>query len=148
MVKDEYTLVLVKPDGVKTRHIGDIITRIERKGYTIEALKMIIPTEEKLRQHYADKVDKPFFPELLEYMTEGPIVGTNVVQAIHNMAGATNPGEAEWGTIRGDYGREWPDGNLRNIIHTSDTVESANHEIGIWFPEFDIEQARKAHLND
>ena len=85
MVKDEYTLVLVKPDGVKTRHIGDIITRIERKGYTIEALKMIIPTEEKLRQHYADKVDKPFFPELLEYMTEGPIVGivvsgTNVIQ--------------------------------------------------------------------
>ena len=148
MVKDEYTLVLVKPDGVKTRHIGDIITRIERKGYNIEALKMIIPTEEKLRQHYSDKVDKPFFPELLEYMTEGPVVGivvsgTNVVQA-----GATNPGEAEWGTIRGDYGREWPDGNLRNIIHTSDTVDSASREIGIWFPEFDVEQARKAHLED
>ena len=109
MVKDEYTLVLVKPDGVKTRHIGDIITRIERKGYNIEALKMIDPSEKKLRQHYFDKVDKPFFPELLEYMTEGPIVGivvsgTNVIQAIHNMAGATNPGEAEWGTIRGDYG--------------------------------------------
>ena len=143
MVKDEYTLVLVKPDGVKTRHIGDIITRIERKGYNIEALKMIDPSEEKLRQHYFDKVDKPFFPELLEYMTEGPIVGivvsgTNVIQAIHNMAGATNPGEAEWGTIRGDYGREWPDGNLRNIIHTSDNVNSATREIGIWFPEFDI----------
>ena len=143
MVKDEYTLVLVKPDGVKTRHIGDIITRIERKGYNIEALKMINPSEEKLRQHYFDKVDKPFFPELLEYMTEGPIVGivvsgTNVIQEIHNMAGATNPGEAEWGTIRGDYGREWPDGNLRNIIHTSDNVNSATREIGIWFPEFDI----------
>ena len=143
MVKDEYTLVLVKPDGVKTRHIGDIITRIERKGYNIEALKMIDPSEEKLRQHYFDKVDKPFFPELLEYMTEGPIVGivvsgTNVIKAIHNMAGATNPGEAEWGTIRGDYGREWPDGNLRNIIHTSDNVNSATREIGIWFPEFDI----------
>lgn len=143
MVKDEYTLVLVKPDGVKTRHIGDIITRIERKGYNIEALKMINPSEEKLRQHYFDKVDKPFFPELLEYMTEGPIVGivvsgTNVIQAIHNMAGATNSGEAEWGTIRGDYGREWPDGNLRNIIHTSDNVDSATREIGIWFPEFDI----------
>ena len=68
MVKDEYTLVLVKPDGVKTRHIGDIITRIERKGYNIEALKMINPSEEKLRQHYFDKVDKPFFPELLEYI--------------------------------------------------------------------------------
>lgn len=143
MVKDEYTLVLVKPDGVKTRHIGDIITRIERKGYNIEALKMIDPSEKKLRQHYFDKVDKPFFPELLEYMTEGPIVGivvsgTNVIRAIHNMAGATNPGEAEWGTIRGDYGREWPDGNLRNIIHTSDNVNSATREIGIWFPEFDI----------
>ena len=143
MVKDEYTLVLVKPDGVKTRHIGDIITRIERKGYNIEALKMIDPSEKKLRQHYFDKVDKPFFPELLEYMTEGPIVGivvsgTNVIQAIHNMVGATNPGEAEWGTIRGDYGREWPDGNLRNIIHTSDNVNSATREIGIWFPEFDI----------
>ena len=145
MVKDEYTLVLVKPDGVKTRHIGDIITRIERKGYKIEALKMIEPTEEKLRQHYFDKVDKPFFPELLEYMTEGPIVGivvsgTNVIHAIHNMAGATNPGEAEWGTIRGDYGREWPDGNLRNIIHTSDNVDSASREINIWFPEFEIDK--------
>ena len=143
MVKDEYTLVLVKPDGVKTRHIGDIITRIERKGYNIEALKMIEPSEEKLRQHYFDKVDKPFFPELLEYMTEGPIVGivvsgTNVIQEIHNMACATNPGEAEWGTIRGDYGREWPDGNLRNIIHTSDNVNSASREIDIWFPEFNI----------
>ena len=145
MVKDEYTLVLVKPDGVKTRHIGDIITRIERKGYKIEALKMIEPTKEKLRQHYFDKVDKPFFPELLEYMTEGPIVGivvsgTNVIQAIHNIAGATKPGEADWGTIRGDYGREWPDGNLRNIIHTSDNVDSASREINIWFPEFEIDK--------
>ena len=145
MVKDEYTLVLVKPDGVKTRHIGEIITRIERKGYKIEALKMIQPTEELLRQHYADKVDKPFFPDLLEYMTEGPIVGivvsgTNVIKAIHNMAGATNPVEAEWGTIRGDYGREWPDGNLRNIVHTSDETASAAREIKIWFPEFKFTQ--------
>ena len=145
MVKDEYTLVLVKPDGVKTRHIGEIITRIERKGYKIEALKMIQPTEELLRQHYAVKVDKPFFPELLEYMTEGPIVGivvsgTNVIKAIHNMAGATNPVEAEWGTIRGDYGREWPDGNLRNIVHTSDEPASAAREIKIWFPEFKFTQ--------
>ena len=153
MLQDEYTLVLVKPDGVKAHHVGDIISRIERKGYVIEALNMINPTEDKLRQHYADKVDKPFFPNLLEYMTEGPLVGiivsgTNVISTIHNMAGATNPGEAEWGTIRGDYGREWSDGILRNIVHTSDTEESAIHEIGIWFPEFNIEQARKAHLND
>lgn len=74
-------------------------------------------------------------------MMEGPIVGmvvsgTNVVEAIHNMAGATNPGQAEWGTIRGDFGREWPDGVLRNVIHTSDTVDGAAREIKIWFPEF------------
>lgn len=141
MVEDEYTLVLVKPDGVKTRHIGDIITRIERKGYRIEALKMINATEEDLKKHYSDKIDKPFWPEILNYMMEGPIVGmvvsgTNVVEAIHNMAGATNPGKAEWGTIRGDFGREWPDGVLRNVIHTSDTVESARREIGIWFKDF------------
>lgn len=141
MVNDEYTLVLVKPDGVKTRHIGDIITRIERKGYTVEALKMIHATQAELEQHYFDKTDKPFWPEILNYMMEGPIVGmvisgTNVVTAIHNMAGATNPGNAEWGTIRGDFGREWPDGVLRNVIHTSDTVDSAKREISIWFPEF------------
>jgi len=141
MVEDEYTLVLVKPDGVKTRHIGDIITRIERKGYRIEALKMINATQDELERHYYDKTDKPFWPEILTYMMEGPIVGmvvsgTNVVEAIHNMAGATNPGQAEWGTFRGDFGREWPDGVLRNVIHTSDTVDGAAREIKIWFPEF------------
>ena len=129
MVEDEYTLVLVKPDGVKTRHIG-------RKGYRIEALKMINATQDELERHYYDKTDKPFWPEILTYMMEGPIVGmvvsgTNVVEAIHNMAGATNPGQAEWGTIRG-----WPDGVLRNVIHTSDTVDGAAREIKIWFPEF------------
>ena len=86
MVEDEYTLVLVKPDGVKTRHIGDIITRIERKGYRIEALKMINATQDELERHYYDKTDKPFWPEILTYMMEGPIVGmvvsgTNVVEA-------------------------------------------------------------------
>lgn len=139
----EKTLVLVKPDGVKARHIGDIISRIERKGYQIVALKMIQPSENQLRQHYFDKVDQPFFPELLNYMMEGPIAGvvvagTNVVQTIHKMAGATNPSEAAWGTIRGDYGREWPDGVLRNVIHTSDSVANAQREIKIWFPELTL----------
>lgn len=147
MIADEFTLVLVKPDGVQTRHVGEIITRIERKGYKIEALKMIHPTESLLRQHYADKVTKPFFPDLLSYMMEGPLVGivvsgTNVIRALHNMAGATNPVAAEWGTIRGDYGREWPDGNLRNIVHTSDDRTNASREIAIWFPEFEFEQAK------
>lgn len=118
----EWTLVLVKPDGVKNRHIGDVLSRIEQKGYQIIDLKMIKPTEEKLRQHYADKVNAPYFDALMSYMTEGPIVGiivagTNVVKAIHSMAGATNPVDAAYGTIRGDFGREWPDGNLRNVVH-------------------------------
>ncbi|WP_295731140.1 nucleoside-diphosphate kinase [uncultured Limosilactobacillus sp.] len=141
MTKNEETLVLVKPDGVKTHHIGDIISRIERKDYQIVALKMMQPSAEKLRQHYFDKVNQPFFPELLNYMMEGPIVGiiiagTNVVESIHRMAGATNPGKAAWGTIRGDYGREWPDGVLRSIIHTSDNTANAQREIKIWFPEY------------
>lgn len=82
---EEWTLVLVKPDGVKNRHVGEVITRIERKGYQIIDLKMIEPTENKLRQHYADKVNEPYFAGLMSYMTEGPIVGiivagTNVVK--------------------------------------------------------------------
>ncbi|AGL88994.1 Nucleoside-diphosphate kinase [Limosilactobacillus fermentum F-6] len=137
---EEWTLVLVKPDGVKNRHVGEVITRIERKGYQIIDLKMIEPTENKLRQHYADKVNEPYFAGLMSYMTEGPIVGiivagTNVVKTIHRMAGATNPVEAAWGTIRGDFGREWPDGNLRNVVHTSDNPANAKREIEIWFPE-------------
>lgn len=137
---EEWTLVLVKPDGVKNRHVGEVITRIERKGYQIIDLKMIEPTENKLRQHYADKVNEPYFAGLMSYMTEGPIVGiivagTNVVKAIHRMAGATNPVEAAWGTIRGDFGREWPDGNLRNVVHTSDNPANAKREIEIRFPE-------------
>ncbi|QAR21919.1 nucleoside-diphosphate kinase [Limosilactobacillus fermentum] len=137
---EEWTLVLVKPDGVKNRHVGEVITRIERKGYQIIDLKMIEPTENKLRQHYADKVNEPYFAGLMSYMTEGPIVGiivagTNVVKTIHRMAGATNPVEAAWGTIRGDFGREWPDGNLRNVVHTSDKPANAKREIEIWFPE-------------
>lgn len=137
---EEWTLVLVKPDGVKNRHVGEVITRIERKGYQIIDLKMIEPTENKLRQHYADKVNEPYFAGLMSYMTEGPIVGiivagTNVVKAIHRMAGATNPVEAAWGTIRGDFGREWPDGNLRNVVHTSDNPANAKREIEIWVPE-------------
>ncbi len=137
---EQRTLVLVKPDGVEGQHIGDIITRIEHKGYQITALKVIQATKEQLEAHYEDKVNAPFFPELVSYMQEGPIVGiivtgTNVVPIIHRMAGATNPGQADWGTVRGGFGREWPDGNLRNVIHTSDSPSEAEREISIWFPE-------------
>lgn len=137
---EERTLILVKPDGVSQGHIGEVITRLERKGYQIEALKVTTATDDKLKQHYADKVDKPFFPEIEAYMHEGPIVaiiasGTNVISVFRRMAGKTNPSEADFGTIRGDFGRDWPDGLIRNVVHSSDSQASANREIQIWFPE-------------
>lgn len=136
----ERTLILIKPDGVSAGHIGEIITRIERKGYKIEKLKVTLATDEQLKQHYIDKVDKPYFSEIESYMKEGPIVaivasGINIIEAFHNMAGKTNPTLAAPGTIRGDFGCEWEDGNLRNIVHSSDKEISAKKEINIWFPE-------------
>ncbi|MCP0886114.1 nucleoside-diphosphate kinase [Ligilactobacillus sp. WILCCON 0076] len=136
----ERTLILVKPDGVAAGHIGEIISRIERKGYSIEALKVTMATDEKLKLHYSEKVDKPYFAEITSYMKEGPLVaivarGINVIDAFHKMAGKTNPSEAAPGTIRGDFGCEWEDGNLRNVVHSSDGQECAEKEIKIWFPE-------------
>ncbi|EEU21026.1 nucleoside-diphosphate kinase [Lactobacillus mulieris] len=143
MIQNEYSLVLVKPDGVKAGHVGDIITRIENRGYKIEALKVINATEDQLNEHYIDSVGKPYFPHLLNYMTSGPMIGiivsgTHVIEVLHKMAGATNPSSAEMGTIRGDFGREWPDDNIRNVIHTSDSQESAEREAKVWFSDFDF----------
>lgn len=135
----ERILILVKPDGVSLGHIGEVITRLERKGYQINALKVTKATDEILHQHYAKLVDKPFFGEIEAYMKEGPIVamiasGPQIVDVFHRMAGATDPSEAAFGTIRGDLGREWSDGLMRNIVHSSDSAESAEREIKIWFP--------------
>lgn len=148
MANSEKTLVLVKPDGVSEGHIGEVITRLEHKGYQIAALKVIKATAEQLQQHYSEKVGKPYFKEIETYMMEGPLVaiivsGTGVVKAVHRLAGSTRPAEAQPGTIRGDFSHEYPDGILRNIIHTSDSRENAHHEIAIWFPELAV-KARKA----
>lgn len=134
----ERTLILVKPDGVSQGHIGEVITRLERKGYQIEALKVTYATRAQLDQHYQDKIDKPFYPEMVKYMQEGPIVaiiasGISVVDVFRRMAGQTNVLEADFGTIRGDFGRQWSDGVMRNVVHSSDSVEHAEREIGIWF---------------
>ena len=131
---EEQTLVLVKPDGVAQGHIGEVITRIERRGFTIEA------TSAQLHQHYAALVDKPFFPKIERFMTSGPLVamivsGFNVIEAVRTMTGATNPGDAAPGTIRGDFGREWADQTIRNVIHSSDSEASAQREIPIWFAD-------------
>jgi nucleoside-diphosphate kinase len=139
----EITLALVKPDGVERGLVGEVISRIERKGYEIAALKIITATENILRLHYHDQVDKPYFPTMLEYMTEGNIVaiiarGENVVKGLRNLAGATKPTEALPGTIRGDFGRDWANDAVRNIVHTSDSPAHAEYEIGIWFKELDV----------
>ncbi len=134
----EQTFVMVKPDGVLRGKIGDIIMRIENKGYRIVAMKMLTPTAELLAQHYAEHVNKPFYPALVDYMTSGPVVaiiaeGEQVVAGWRHMMGETNPTLATPGTIRGDFGREWQAEAMMNLVHGSDSVASAQREINLWF---------------
>lgn len=137
-MQTEKTLVLIKPDGVKNKHIGDIISIFERKGYTISQLKVCYADKDLLKKHYAHIADKPFFPEVVEYMTEGPIVamvieGVDIVNQAHMLAGPTNPKDALLDTIRGQYSMPSTGDTIKNVIHTSDTVENAKREIDIWF---------------
>lgn len=132
----ERTLVLIKPDGVERRLIGEIITRIERKGLAIAALELRHVSEELAGQHYAEHEGKPFFGSLLEFITSGPVVaaiveGPHAIAAFRQLAGGTDPVEkATPGTIRGDFGLE----TQFNLVHGSDSAESAQREIALWFP--------------
>ena len=135
----ERTLVLVKPDGVERGLVGEVIRRVEAKGYRIAALDLRVPTAELLTQHYAEHVGKSFFDGLVRFMSSGPVVamvaeGGRVVEGFRSLAGATEPTAAAPGTIRGDLGREWDADVVRNIVHGSDSVESAEREIKLWFP--------------
>jgi nucleoside-diphosphate kinase len=129
------TLLLIKPDGVERRLVGEIIARVERKGLTVAALEMRVVSDELARQHYAEHDGKPFFASLLEFITSGPLVaaiveGPRAVAAVRQLAGATDPVEqAAPGTIRGDFGLEVQ----FNLVHGSDSPESAAREIGLWF---------------
>jgi nucleoside-diphosphate kinase len=136
----ERTLILVKPDGVKRNLVGEVLSRIETKGYTIVALKMMSADRELLVRHYAEHEGKPFFEPLVEFMASGPIValiaeGNRVVEGFRKLAGATDPTVAEPGTIRGDLARDQGTKVVQNIVHGSDSVESATREISIFFPE-------------
>jgi len=136
----ERTLVLVKPDGVRRSLVGEVIARIERKGYAISGVKMIQPDRETLALHYAEHEGKSFYEPLLEFMLSGPVVaiiaeGNRVIEGFRKLAGTTDPTTAEAGTIRGDLARDQGTKVVQNIVHGSDSVESANREIGIWFPE-------------
>ena len=133
------TLILVKPDGVHRRLIGRIISRIEDKCFSIVAMKMLQVTEELSRQHYAEHVDKPFYPQLEEFITAAPVVamivqGPEAVSVMRTVIGSTNGRDATPGTIRGDYGCS----RQMNMIHGSDSEQSAAREIDIYFKSHEI----------
>ena len=130
------TLILVKPDAFERALSGELIARFERKGLRIKALKMMQADEEIANRHYAEHTEKPFFGELVSFITRGPLVaivyeGVEAVAAARQLIGTTNPIEAAPGSIRGDFGLEV----TFNMVHGSDSAESAEREIGIWFPE-------------
>lgn len=133
----ERTLVLIKPDGVERQLVGEIIGRIERKGLTIAALELRRVDEDLAAAHYAEHEGKPFFESLLEFITSGPVVaaiveGPRAIAAFRQLAGGTDPVEkAAPGTIRGDFGLE----TQFNLVHGSDSTESAKREIALWFPD-------------
>jgi nucleoside-diphosphate kinase len=132
----ERTLVLIKPDGVSRGLVGDVISRIERKGLTLVALELRTVKRELAEQHYAEHVDKPFFGSLLEFITSGPLVaavveGPRAIEAFRQLAGATDPVRSTTGSIRGDYALEVQ----YNIVHGSDGIDAAKREIALWFPD-------------
>ena len=135
----ERMLVLIKPDAVRRRLTREILRRIEAKGYEIVALDRLVATPDVLAEHYAEHVDKPFYPGVVEYMTSGPLVsvvveGHRVVEGLRSLIGATEPTAAAPGTIRGDLGRDWGGSAMMNLVHGSDSPQSAEREIAIWFP--------------
>jgi len=130
----ERTFLAIKPDGVQRGLIGEIIRRYEAKGFTLVGLKLMNVSRELAEKHYGVHKEKPFFPGLVEFITSGPVVamvweGEGVIASARKIIGATNPLNAEPGTIRGDYGVSIG----RNIIHGSDAPETAQSEIALWF---------------
>jgi nucleoside-diphosphate kinase len=134
----ERTLVLVKPDGVRRGLVGEVLRRIEAKGYRIVALEQRTATRELLEQHYTEHVGKPFYEPLVVFMSSGPVVaavveGERVIEGCRTLMGATDPTKALPGSIRGDLGRDWGGAVQENLVHGSDSAESAGREIKIWF---------------
>jgi nucleoside-diphosphate kinase len=139
-VSTEKTLILVKPDGVRRGLVGEVISRIETKGYAIDAVRMLQADAALLEKHYAEHVGKPFYEPLVEFMMSGPIVaivasGNRVIEGFRSLAGATDPTVAAPGTIRGDLARDQGTKVMQNLVHGSDSPESATREIAIFFPK-------------
>ena len=130
----EHTYVMIKPDGVARGLVGEVISRFERKGMTLENMRMLTITEELAGRHYAEHTEKPFFGELVAFITSGPVVamewsGEGAVAVARTLMGVTNPAEASPGTIRGDFALEI----TNNIVHGSDSLASAERELDIFF---------------
>jgi len=138
MTTIEETLVLVKPDGVARNLTGEILRRIEAKGYQLVDLRMFEPDQDLLEAHYAEHAGKSFYAPLVEFMLSGPVVaarvaGNRVIEGIRVLIGSTDPTLALPGTIRGDLGRDWGTVVTQNLIHASDSPESAERELALWF---------------
>ncbi len=139
----ERTFIILKPDSVQRGLIGEIISRFERRGLKIVAMKMIHVSDELAQEHYAVHKERPFYGSLIEYITSSPVVamvveGTNAINVVRKTVGATNPAEAEPGTIRSDFGLEIG----RNLVHASDGPETAAFETTLWFGEEMIDWGR------
>jgi len=133
------TLILVKPDGVARGLSGEVIRRVEAKGYRLVAVELRVPAVDLLAEHYAEHVGKPFYQPLVDFMSSGPVFalvaeGHRVIEGFRALAGATDPTVALPGTIRGDLGRDWGLPVQQNLVHGSDSPESAAREISLWFP--------------
>ena len=138
MTAIEETLVLVKPDGVARGLTGEIIRRIEAKGYVLVDVRFVHADRDLLAQHYAEHEGKPFYEPLIEFMESGPIValrvaGNRVIEGFRSLAGTTDPTTAAPGTIRGDLGRDWGLAVQQNLVHGSDSPETAARELALWF---------------
>ncbi|KAK4544169.1 nucleoside diphosphate kinase [Oleoguttula mirabilis] len=141
----EQTFIAVKPDGVQRGLVGEIISRFEKRGFKLAAIKLITPSKEHLEKHYEDLSDKPFFKGLITYMGSGPVCamvweGREVVKTGRMILGATNPLASQPGTIRGDYAIDVG----RNVCHGSDAVESAKKEIDLWFKKEEVQSYTQA----
>jgi len=135
----ERTLVLVKPDGVRRGLVGEVLRRVEAKGYVLVSLDLRVPERELLAEHYAEHEGKPFYQPLVEFMMSGPVAaavieGERCIEGWRSLAGATDPTTAAPGTVRGDLGRDWGSKVQQNLVHGSDSPQSAAREIAIWFP--------------
>jgi nucleoside-diphosphate kinase len=132
---DESTLLIVKPDAVRRGLIGEILSRVERKGLRIDAIRMMRIDRDLAEHHYAEHAEKPFFDDLVEFITSGDVVvarvtGDGAIATLRAIMGATDPAEADPGTIRGNFGKEITE----NLVHGSDSPESAGRELGLFFP--------------